>query len=151
MMQQLLHFFSKVSNLRIKGRVTSWFWFICFHVLGPPQQWNWSLSELLQVIETTKLRNKSDCVVAIMEGACHGFFKMWLRSADCVHEAEVSMSQWPLPIQDFHVRLSVVCVDYSVSLLESKLPEQIVVVMDMEGIASVHRQKVCSLSGNLCE
>ena len=52
--------------------------------------------------------------------------------------AEASMSKWLLSIQEFYVPLHIIYVDYDVLLCESKLSESIVVVTDMEGMASVH-------------
>ena len=59
------------------------------------------------------------------------------------------MSQWPLSIRDFRVPLHVVYVDHDVLLCKSKLSESIVVVIGVEGMASV-RRNVHSLHSSFC-
>ena len=60
------------------------------------------------------------------------------------------MSQCPLSIRDFRVFLHVVYVDYDVLLCELKLPESIVIVIGIEGMASV-LTNIHSLNTSFCQ
>ena len=59
------------------------------------------------------------------------------------------MSQWLLLIRDVRFPLHVDYVDHDVLLRESKLSVSIVVVIGMEGMASV-RRNVHNLNSSLC-